>query len=207
MDMSRQWCSAKPRKRGTGYGTIAGRAPGFAAAAAGSPREDADLPASDFFCRHARRNGGARDSASLPPRGRTDPARLTRRCSRGRRAHLPARFASSAAVLPSLRRASMRTRAAAHPAPRPPRGGTGRRRAPARPAGAASGAGLLPLARNARDSFSRTAGAPPGGRPPRRARPARRPKLRGRSVDSAANKSGAREFRTWDKVKHLCGYV
>ena len=68
VDMSRHRCSAasrsKLRKRGTGYGTIAGFAPGVAAAAAGSPRECADLHASEFFCRPARRNGGARGGAA-----------------------------------------------------------------------------------------------------------------------------------------------
>ena len=68
VDMPRHRCSAasraKPRKRGTNFGTITLYAPGVAAAVAGSPREGADLHVSEFFCRPARRNGGARGGAA-----------------------------------------------------------------------------------------------------------------------------------------------
>ena len=65
-----------------------------------------------------------------------------------------------------LRRVSTRTGAAARPAPRPPRDGSGRRRAPTRPAGAASGLGLPPFARKrARQLFPHSR-RPPGRPPP-----------------------------------------
>ena len=67
VDMSRHRCSAasraKPRKHGTDFGAITLYSPGVAAAAAGSSHEGADLYGSVFFCRPARRNGGARGGA------------------------------------------------------------------------------------------------------------------------------------------------
>ena len=137
-----------------------------------------------------------------PPRGRPDPVRLGRRRTRGRHAHLPACCAGGAAASPNFyaarrrgpgqRRARRLGRSAAGP------GGGGRPRGRAEPL---RGRRSRRSCENAHDSFLSTAVAPLGGRPPRRARPPRRPKLRGRSVESAANKSGAREFRTRDKVK------
>ena len=79
--MSRHWCSAasraKPRKRGTDFETITPFTPGVAAAAAGSPREGADLSRPDFFCNHARRNGEARGGAV--PRRAAAPTLLASR--------------------------------------------------------------------------------------------------------------------------------
>ena len=84
MDKSRDWCSAasraKPRKRGTDFGTIALYAPGFAAAAAGSPREGADLFRPHFFCNHARRNGEARGGAA-PRRAAAPTLFASRACA------------------------------------------------------------------------------------------------------------------------------
>ena len=72
VDRSWHWCSAasraKPRKCGATHGTITLYAPGVTAAAAGSPREGADLHESEFFCRPARRNGGASGGAAPPCR-------------------------------------------------------------------------------------------------------------------------------------------
>ena len=180
VDMSRHWCSAasrsKLRKRGTGYGTIAGFAPGVAAAAAGSPRECADLHASEFCCRPAQRNGGARGGAAT--RRASAPTLLASRAG--------ARVANTHSCVHALRAAPRRgpffmpgvdacVGGGAHGA-----SAAARRylaEAGARAAGrAASGAGLPPFARKrARQlhSFFRTTGAPPGG-PPRdgRVRPA-----------------------------------
>ena len=206
MDMSMHWCSAvsrtKPRKRGTNFGTIAGCALGVAAAAAGSPREGADLHGSDFFCRPTRRNGGARGDAA--PRRAAAPTLFASRVGArvadtriskhaARAAPLRCQFFYAGCRRGQGRRLARRLgRRAAVP------GGGGRPRDHTEPL---RGRRSRCSRENVRDSFFRTAGAPPGGRPPRRARPTRRPKLRGRSVDGAANKSGAREFRTWDKVK------
>ena len=151
MDMPMHRCSAasgaKPRKRGTDFGTITLCAHGVAAAAAGSPREGADLHVSKFFCRPARQNGEARGGAA--PRRAAAPTLFA--TSAG------ARVADTRICRHAARAATPRCqfftprvdagRAAARTAPRPLRGGTGRRRAPARQAGAASGAALPPFAR------------------------------------------------------------
>ena len=128
-----------------------------------------------FLQSRAVKRRGARRRAP-PPRGRPDPARLARRHTRGRNAHLPARSAGGDAARPIFyaRRRRVRGRRLARRLGRRAAvpGGGGRPRGRLEPL---RGRDSRLLRENARDSFSRTAGAPLGGRTPQRARPPRRP--------------------------------
>ena len=169
-DMSRDRCSAISAQNRESVGLAMGPSP---STRPGSPprlpaaRAKAQIRKEPIFFAGPRGETVGR-AAPLPP-----AARPPRPCSPRALAHAWPTRASAGTLCGRrrcaanfLRRASTRAVAAAPTAPRPPRGGTGRRRAPARPGGAASGAALPPFARKrARQPFQPSR-RPPGRPPP-----------------------------------------